>query len=147
MIDLASKVKSLVGEKVELTYAANWDEYYHTEGGWYHLDKLWVSPDISFIGINAYFPLTDNLLQKEITYKIIRKGWEGGEYFDYFKDTKGAKHPLAPEWAIKNIEYWWKNYHINPDVKYTDWKPKMKRIAFTELGFPSIDGCTKPLYI
>ncbi|MBA8667877.1 glycoside hydrolase TIM-barrel-like domain-containing protein [Holosporaceae bacterium 'Namur'] len=149
LIILTNKVKSELGEKIKLTYAANWDEYHHTDNGWHHLDSLWASDNIDYIGINAYFPLTDNLPQKNISYDIIKEGWQSGEYYDYIKDKNGKQIPIEPKWAIKNIEYWWKNYHYNPDGKVTKWRPKLKPIIFTEIGFPSIDGCTNQpnLYI
>jgi hypothetical protein len=142
MTKLAKTVHTNLGKKVQLTYAANWDEYHHTDNGWYHLDQLWSSPYISFVGINAYFPLTDNLPQKAITYEKIKQGWESGEYYEYVKDTTGKHQTIEPKWAVKNIEHWWKSYHYNPNKKVTNWKPKMKKIIFTEFGFASIDGTT-----
>ncbi len=142
LVHLAKEVKSIVGDEIKLTYAANWDEYHHTDNGWYHLDELWASSDISYVGINAYFPLTDNLPQEKINYTLIKQGWESGEYYNYIKDEKGKPKPIAAKWATKNIEYWWKHHHYNPNGKITAWKPKMKPVIFTEFGFPSIDGCS-----
>ena len=45
-------------------------------------------------------------------------------------------------YAWKNLEYWWKNTHTNPDSNTTAWTAKMKPVWFTEFGFPSVDGCT-----
>ncbi|WP_322743217.1 baseplate megatron protein TIM-barrel domain-containing protein [Wolbachia endosymbiont of Diaphorina citri] len=46
------------------------------------------------------------------------------------------------EYAWKNIEKWWNEAHVNPDGSKTKWQPKMKKIWFTEYGFPSMNGCT-----
>jgi hypothetical protein len=43
------------------------------------------------------------------------------------------KKSLAPDYAWKNIEYRWSNYHYNPDGRKTEWVPKMKKIWFTRI--------------
>jgi hypothetical protein len=143
LIDLAAKVKKILGNKVKITYAADWSEYHHTEGGWYNLDALWASKDIDLVGIDAYFPLTD---EPNIGYdeKKIMASWDQGEGYDfYYADSeRKERHPLSPEYAWKNIGWWWSNHHRNPDGKLTEWKPKSKKIWFTEYGFPSVDSCT-----
>jgi GTA TIM-barrel-like domain/Putative phage tail protein len=138
---LAQKVKAIVGTKVAVTYAADWSEYHHTDGGWYNLDQLWASPYIDFVGIDAYFPVT-RTTNSNITPEEIVAGWEKGEGWDYYFDDRRNKKPLAPEYAWKNPGYWWGNYHVNPDGKRTEWRPKNKKIWFTEFGFPSIDKAT-----
>lgn len=50
--------------------------------------------------------------------------------------------PIAPEYAWKNISWWWENEHVNPDNQKTLWRPKSKKIWFTEFGFPSLDCAT-----
>ena len=139
LIILAEIVKSIVGQRVLVSYAADWSEYHHTEGGWYNLDPLWASQNIDFIGIDAYFPLT-NLDGSFITNKDIKEGFSSGEGYDYYIDYGcNEKIPLAPEFAWKNLKYWWENIHRNPNGFYTAWQPKSKKIWFTEYGFPSID--------
>lgn len=139
LINLAKEVKQTVGDDTKISYAADWSEYNHAEGGWYNLDKLWASEDIDFIGIDAYFPLT-NKNESEYDVNKIADGWESGEGYDfYFEDEQ--KKTLCKEYAWKNIKWWWENEHINPDGKKTQWKPKSKKIWFTEYGFPSVD-CT-----
>ena len=143
LIDLAKRVKAILGPKVKISYAADWSEYHHTEGGWYNLDPLWSSSDIDFIGIDAYFPLTNETENFVDEVKIIQ-GWQSGEGYDYiYEDDKKIKQKkILPQYAWKNIEYWWKNEHLNPDGRKTNWKPKAKKIWFTELGFPSVDLCS-----
>ncbi len=142
LVKLAREVKKVVGKNVLVTYAADWSEYHHTKGGWFNLDPLWASDDIDFVGIDAYFPATDSI-SSIITPEELKNGWQSGEGYDYYIDyTNNSKHPLKPEYAWKNIRYWWKNTHKNPDGSITQWKPFSKPVWFTEFGFPSIDKAT-----
>lgn len=141
LTNLAKIVKQIVGKQVLVTYAADWSEYHHTVGGWYNLDPLWASPNIDFIGIDAYFPVTRTTSSLILVEDIV-KGWKTGEGFDYYIDGDGQQQPLAPAYAWKNLKYWWENYHYNPDGTQTKWQPKSKKIWFTEFGFPSIDKAT-----
>ncbi|MEY3197358.1 MAG: hypothetical protein RLZZ59_729 [Pseudomonadota bacterium] len=141
LIALAQEVKAILGPSVTVTYAADWSEYHHTDGGWYHLDDLWSSEAIDVIGIDAYFPIT-NTNSSDIDIDTIKEGWQSGEAWDYYIDDNGAKVPLDTKWGFKNIEYWWNNKHQNPDGSYTSWIPKSKKVWFTEFGFPSIDKAT-----
>lgn len=139
LVDLARKVKEILGPNVAVSYAADWSEYHHTDGGFFHMDQLWACEAIDFIGIDAYFPLTDST-SSDISYEDIKKGWQSGEGYDYYIDhATGERHVLGPEWAWKNIEYWWKNHHTNANGIRTSWIPRSKKIWFTEFGFPSID--------
>lgn len=140
LCDLADQVKQILGDGVKISYAADWSEYHHGEGGWYHLDKLWASDSIDFVGIDAYFPLTHDQRQKYDEQRII-DGWTSGEGYDFYYSDKNA-FPLATEYAWKNISWWWENEHINPDGQKTLWRPKSKKIWFTEFGFPSLDCAT-----
>ncbi|XCA33063.1 MAG: glycoside hydrolase TIM-barrel-like domain-containing protein [Wolbachia endosymbiont of Polyergus mexicanus] len=54
-------------------------------------------------------------------------------------DTHGK---TDSRYAWKNIEKWWSETHINPGGSKTKWQPKMKKIWFTEYGFPSMNGYT-----
>ncbi len=137
-IKLAEKVKEVIGEKVKISYAANWGEY-HSINGEYYMDQLWASKFIDFIGIDAYFPLTDTTRSQYDVNKIM-EGWNSGELYDFYYED-GKKMPLSKDFAMKNIEHWWSNKHYNSDGKITDWKPKMKKIWFTEYGFASV-SCT-----
>jgi hypothetical protein len=149
LINLAGQVKRTLGNKL-VTYAADWSEYHHTAGGWFNLDPLWASPDIDFVGIDAYFPLTEDSEQKQITAELIKQGWQSGEGWDYYcngdrteKRSFATDSPSTPhKYAWKNLEHWWITTHQNPDGSTTAWQPKMKPIWFTEFGFPSVDGCS-----
>lgn len=148
MIELADQTKSIVGDSVKLTYAANWDEYSQYEGTFY-MDKLWASKSIDMVGIDAYFKLTDGLSQDKINYDTVKHGWESGVDYDYYINDSGGKEALDPAYAIKNLKYWWENEHINADGTHSEWQPSNKPIIFTEFGFSSISGTTNDpsLYI
>ncbi len=137
---LVELVKQVVGE-VKTIYAADWSEYHHTTGSWYNLDPLWASVYLDYIGIDAYFPVTRSSSSNILPNEII-EGWQSGEGYDFYYDHNSVKQPLQAAYAWKNIRYWWENFHYNPDGNQTSWQPKMKKIWFTEFGFPSIDKST-----
>lgn len=141
LIPIAREAKRILGEAVTVTYAADWSEYHHTEGGWYALDPLWACEAIDVVGIDAYFPLTDSLTPV-YDKAMVREGWFKGEGMEwYYADgERKEKHPLQPAYAWKNIAWWWEQPHYNPDGRQTPWAPRSKPIWFTEFGFPSVDA-------
>jgi len=143
LVSLAATVKGILGSSVTVTYAADWSEYHHTNGGWYNLDPLWASSHIDVIGIDAYFPLTD-APQDGYDVTTVIAGWTSGEGYDwYYTDTaRTIKASLSPPYAWKNIAWFWNNTHTNPDSTTTAWVPNSKKIWFTEYGFSSVDGAT-----
>jgi hypothetical protein len=142
-INLAQEIKSIMGNDTKISYAADWSEY-HSVNGWYNLDDLWASDYIDFIGIDAYFPLTDRPQNNNYNLQEVIDGWTQGEGYEwYYNDLERTeKLPLSNQYAWKNIEWWWNNNHYNPNSLQTDWQPQSKKIWFTEFGFPSIDGAT-----
>lgn len=145
LISLASSVKSVVGSGVTVTYAADWSEYHHTDGGWFNLDPLWASSDIDVVGIDAYFPLTNEAEPiAGFSQEDLKNGWNSGEGYDfYYSDAERTiQEPLQAKYAWKNIQWWWENYHDNPDSLTSAWVPQSKKIWFTEFGFPSVDGAS-----
>ncbi len=138
LIYLASQVKKILGPGVKISYGADWSEYHHQKDGFFHLDELWASENIDFIGIDAYFPLTDSVTSV-YDKEELKKSWESGECYDFYYDASGKKMPLNPNYAIKNIKHWWENEHVNPNGQKTAWRPRSKKIWFTEYGFPSVD--------
>ena len=143
LVSLAATVKSIVGGGVKVTYAADWSEYHHTDGGWYNLDPLWASSNIDVIGIDAYFPLTD-APQDGYDLNAVIDGWTSGEGYDWYYTDSGrtTQASLSAPYAWKNIAWFWNNHHTNPDSSVTAWTPNSKKIWFTEYGFPSVDGST-----
>jgi hypothetical protein len=143
LVSLAATVKTAFPDPVVVTYAADWSEYHHTDGGWYNLDPLWASDNIDVVGIDMYFPLTNS---QSSVYDIdeIRAGWTSGEGYDfYYSDVdRTVEAPLTPAFAWKNIDWFYNNVHVNPDASTTSWTAGMKKIWFTEVGYPSVDVCT-----
>lgn len=141
--NLASQVRVIVGNNVKIGYASDWTEYHHTDNGWYNMDDLWSDSNIDFIGIDAYFPLTDKK-ENLITKQDIKDGWTSGEGYDwiYSDSSRTIKTNIESKYAWKNISWWWKNQHINPNGETTSWVPESKKIWFTEYGFASVDGTT-----
>lgn len=142
---LAASVKSALGAGKKVIYAADWSEY-HSVNGWYHLDPLWSDSNIDVVGIDCYFPLTPDLPQPQIDYEKIYDGWTQDECWDYFYADAVNRTGLTsyggnPTYAWKNVGHWWNSTHTNPDASGTAWTAKMKPVWFTELGFPSVDGC------
>ena len=143
LVSLAATVKGIVGSGVKVTYAADWSEYHHTDGGWYNMDPLWASSNIDVIGIDAYFPLTDSS-QSIYDIDAVKAGWTSGEGYDwYYSDpARTVQSSLSPAYAWKNIAWFWNNTHTNPNSVTTAWTPQSKKIWFTEYGFPSVDLAT-----
>lgn len=146
LIDLASSVKTVLGAKVEISYAANWSEYHSCEGGYRPLDKLWSNENIGFVGIDYYMPLT-NTKSSDISLAEIKQGFTSGEGRDYYKldDCQISFDSKDAQW--KNIEYWYGSEHWAWDAEKeesykTSWVPSSKRIIFSEFGFPSVDKAT-----
>ena len=141
--NLAQDIKNIVNNNTKITYTADWSEYHHNDRGDYNMDKLWADKNIDFIGIDAYFPLTD---KSETTYNIdeIKNGWFSGEGYDfYYKDKQRTiKEKLNEKYAWKNLKWFIENEHYNTDGTKTLWKPKSKKIWFMEYGFSSVDCCT-----
>jgi len=143
-INVAAAAKAALPANVKTIYAGDWSEYHHASGGWYNMDPLWADSNLDLVGIDAYFPLTPDLAQSDITYQTVYDGWTSGEGWDYYWDsTRTIKTNFSGfAYAWKNVGYWWSNLHTNPDNSITAWTPKMKPLWFTEFGFPSVDGCS-----
>lgn len=62
---LATEARILLGPSTQLTYAADWSEYFGhqpPDGSgdvYFHLDPLWADPVISCVGVDYYPPLAD----------------------------------------------------------------------------------------
>jgi len=140
---LAASVKSAVGAGVKVMYGGDWSEY-HSTGGWYNLDPLWADSNIDVVAIDCYFPLTPDLPQAQIDYQKIYDGWSKDEGWDYYWDTNRTTKTFysSSTYAWKNIKNWWNSTHTNPNASTTAWTAKMKPLWFSELGFPSVDGCS-----
>ena len=172
---LAAEVKAIL-PAAEISYAADWTEYnghQPMDGSGdvlFHLDPLWASPAISFIGIDNYMPLSD--WRDGTAHADWQTGWRsihdtdylkagiaGGEAYDWYYAT--AEDRLAQRrtpisdgsygkpWVFrpKDVKNWWLNPHYNrpggvENATPTSWVPQSKPIWFTEFGCPAIDKGT-----
>ncbi|MFN7165765.1 MAG: glycoside hydrolase/phage tail family protein [Pannonibacter sp.] len=177
--DLAAACRTILGPATKLGYAADWPEYagHRPQDGsgdvFFHLDPLWADPNIDFIGIDNYMPLSD--WRDGFEHADARAGWTaihdraylqaniaGGEGLDWFyaSATDRAAQIRTPitdgsagkPWVfrIKDLRAWWSNLHFNrpggvESATPTSWVPQSKPIWFTELGCPAIDrGTNQP---
>lgn len=171
---LAADVRSTLGVGTKISYAADWSEYsgYQADGNLYfHMDALWADPNIDFVGIDNYMPVSD---WRDGTDHLDR-GWgsiynvdylksniAGGEGFDWYYDSPLAmetqlRRPIqdlqyGEDWVYryKDIPGWWANSHHNRIggarmSTPTDWVPGSKPIRFTEYGCAALDkGTNEP---
>ncbi|ESQ79553.1 glycoside hydrolase TIM-barrel-like domain-containing protein [Asticcacaulis sp. YBE204] len=166
---LAAEVRAIVGVETQISYAADWSEYFgHQAGGavHFHLDPLWVDANIDFVGIDWYAPLTDwrdgEHLDAEVADSIYDEAYltsrmRGGEGFDWYyaseedRDAQirtpiidGSSH--GEDWLFrpKDVLNWWANaHHDRPDgmrsATPTAWVPQSKPVRFIEYGCGAID--------
>src|SRR6056297_1482667 len=176
LIDLAAQVRILLGPHVKITYAADWSEYFGYQPGngdrFFHLDPLWADPNIDFIGIDNYMPLSDwregyEHLDAQDWPSIHDLGYlqsniEGGEGYDWFYPSPEARaaqrrEPITDDaygepwvWRFKDLRGWWENRHFERiggvrSPEPTTWIPQSKPIRFTEYGCAAVDkGTNEP---
>lgn len=168
-VSLAAEVATIL-PSARIGYGADWTEYgaYAPSDGSndvvFPLDDLWADLNIDFIGIDAYFPLTDwrgttdQLDNYASIYdpNYIRGGIEGGEAYTYFyaSDADRVAQVRTPiddtahgeHWVFrqKDIRNWHGSaHHPRPggvrSATPTAWVPSSKPIVFTEYGFPAVD--------
>ncbi len=176
---LAAEVRSMLGNDCKISYAADWTEYgsYVPDDGKndtdFPLDELWASPDIDFVGVDWYPPMSD---WREIDgHADMEAGWrylhdpqylasniEGGEGYDWYYagDDDRANQVRTPindggygeHWTYrqKDIRNWQANVHTprQNGVKQsspTAWVPASKPIRFVEFGCSAVDmGTNQP---
>jgi hypothetical protein len=174
---LAEEVRGILGPEVRIGYAADWSEYFGHQPGdgsgdvLYHLDPLWASPAIDFVGIDNYMPLSDwrdgvghadAAAGSIYDLGYLKGNVAGGEGYDwYYADAEGRtgqeRLPIGDgaygeDWVFryKDLVSWWSKPHVNRlgGVKAagpTAWQPRSKPIWFTELGCPAVNkGTNQP---
>ncbi|MFD1798239.1 hypothetical protein FQV27_16870 [Paracoccus aurantiacus] len=175
---LAAAVRQILGPETKISYAADWSEYFGhlpSDGSrdvHFHLDTLWADPNVDFIGIDNYMPLSDwregwDHLDARAWPSICDRGYlqsniAGGEGFAWFyasaADRAGqVRTPISDgahgkPWVFrfKDLKAWWSNQHVDRPGGIeagapTAWIPQSKPIRFTELGCPAIDrGSNQP---
>ena len=176
--DLLADVRSILGASTKISYAADWSEYFGHQPGdgsgdvVFHLDPLWADPEIDFIGIDNYMPLSDwrdgfdhadaALAPAIYDRAYLQSNITGGEGFDWFYANPAdraaqTRTPItdgaaAKPWVFryKDLRAWWSEPHFNrpggvESGAPTAWVPQSKPIWFTELGCPAIDrGTNQP---
>ncbi|MDZ4093304.1 MAG: glycoside hydrolase TIM-barrel-like domain-containing protein [Paracoccaceae bacterium] len=171
---LTAEVRAILGPTVRLSYAADWSEYFGYHVGrnvYFHLDPLWADPNIDFIGIDNYMPLSDWRngndhadAERGSIYNLdyLKGNIAGGEGFDWFYDSiegelSQRRKPIedgayGEPWIFrfKDLKSWWSKQHHNRingerSAEPTDWQPQSKPIWFTEYGCAAIDkGTNQP---
>ncbi len=172
---LAADVKAIL-PSAGVSYAADWSEYfgYQPPDGsndvYFHLDSLWSSSSIDFIGIDNYMPMSDwrdGRAHLDFTddhrsiYNLdyLRSNVGGGEGFDWYYASGANRNaqtrsPISDgaygkPWVyrFKDIKSWWLNPHCHrpggvENATETSWLPQSKPIWLTEAGCPAIDKGT-----
>lgn len=172
---LAAEVKAILGPGCKIGYAADWSEYWGYAPGngdrFFHLDPLWADPNIDFIGIDNYLPLSDWREGEDhvdahwgaiYALDYLRANIEGGEYYDWYyaaPEHRAAQirtpisdgdHDEPWIWRAKDLRNWWLNAHHERvggvrSEEATAWVPQSKPIWFTEMGCAAIDkGTNQP---
>ena len=175
---LAAEVRTMLGPDVKISYAADWSEYfgYQPQDGsgdrFFHLDPLWADPNIDFIAIDNYMPLsdwrdgTDHLDAQNYgsiyDLEYLMSNVQGGEGYDWFYHSDQAREaqirtPISDDtfgepwiYRYKDIFNWWRSGHfervagVRAEVP-TAWVPESKPIRFTEYGCGAVDkGTNQP---
>ncbi|MEM8772631.1 MAG: glycoside hydrolase/phage tail family protein [Pseudomonadota bacterium] len=137
---LAADVRSVLGGETEISYAADWSEYFGHQPAdgsgdvFFHLDDLWADSHIDFIGIDNYMPLADwrdgfghadALAGAAGPYDraYLQSNIRGGEGYDWFYISPADREaqtrtPIADgtygeDWVFryKDLWNWWANPH------------------------------------
>ncbi|PVM92098.1 hypothetical protein DDF62_02795 [Caulobacter radicis] len=176
---LAGQARALLGAATRIGYAADWSEYFGSQpadgsgDAHFHLDPLWADPDIDFVGIDYYPPITDWRDGADHLDAVagwggphdpgyLRHGLTGGEGFDWFyaSDADRAAQVRTPitdgahgePWVFrpKDLLSWWSRpHHDRPggvrSSTPTAWVPKSKPIRLIEFGCGAVDkGANAP---
>jgi len=166
---LAAECRVIVGTGVSLSYAADWSEYSgRREGGEvdFHLDPLWADPNIDYVGVDWYPPLSDwrqgeggldgALFDGPDDADSLAAQIAGGEGFDWFYATPEdraaqLRTPITDtahgeDWVfrVKDLMGWWSHAHHDRrggvrSATPSAWMPEMKPIRLTEFGCPAVD--------
>ncbi len=176
---LAGDCRTLLGATTQLGYAADWSEYFGhqpADGSGdvrFHLDPLWADPQLNFVGVDWYPPITDwrdglDNLDAAAGYSgttdpaYLAANIAGGQDFDWYYASEAARlaqtrTPIADgaygePWVFrpKDLLSWWSNaHHDRPggvrSAASTAWLPQMKPIRLVEFGCPAVDkGANAP---
>ena len=175
----SADVRSILGSGTKIGYAADWSEYFGHQPGdgsgdvFFHLDPLWADPEIDFVGIDNYMPLSD--WRDGFEHADAAEGWPaiydraylqaniaGGEGFDWFyasaaDRTAQVRTPITDGAPASRGSSATRICAPGGRTRITTaragcesgtptaWVPQSKPIWFTELGCPAIDrGTNQP---
>lgn len=174
---LAGEARALLGPSAKLSYAADWSEYSGhapNDGSGdrlFHLDPLWSDPNVDYVGLDWYAPLSDwregeshadagaGSIHERTYLSANVEGGEGGHWY-YASEADRLSQTRTPIidgaygedwiWAYKRLADWWSNPHHDRvgGVRApapTGWTPGGKPIRFVEIGCPAVDkGSNQP---
>lgn len=175
LVTMAAEVKAIL-PAAAVSYGADWSEYngYRPADGtgdvFFHLDPLWSSPSVGYVGIDNYMPLSDwrdggqHLDQIAGARSIydpayLKSNIAGGEGFDWYyrnaaERAQQIRTPITDgaygkPWVFraKDLAGWWGNAHFDrpggiETATATGWVPRSKPIWFTEAGCAAVDKAT-----
>ncbi|MGB3455824.1 MAG: glycoside hydrolase TIM-barrel-like domain-containing protein [Litorimonas sp.] len=162
---LARDVRTVVGSNTQITYAADWSDYFGLQDGgdvYHHLDPLWADTNIDAVGIDAYFPLSDwrdgvniDAYSRPHDLDYLRSNVEGGEGYDWYYDGQADRDaqrrtPITdPVYRYKDVRNWWASVHRDRrggvPANTSPWAPRSKPIWLLEIGCPAVDkGANQP---
>ena len=140
LVALAGDVRSILGSGPQISYAADWSEYFGHQPAdgsgdvYFHLDPLWADADIDFIGIDNYMPVSDwrdgfDHIDAQSWRSIYERAYlqaniEGGEGFDWYYASDAdriaqVRTPITDgtgkPWVFryKDLRSWWSEQHFN----------------------------------
>ena len=161
---LAADVRAIL-PAAKIGYAADWSEYASHQTGdapgalLFNLDPLWSDPNVDFVGIDNYMPLSDwrdgdpgTIHDRDALAANIRSGEDYDWYYASREDRDArVQTPIADSvFRAKDLWSWWGNaHHDRPDgsagATATAWVAQGKPIRFCEFGCPAIDkGSNQP---
>ena len=136
----------------------------------FHLDPLWADPNVDFIGIDNYMPLSDwrdgddhadAVAGSIYNLDYLTGNVAGGEGYDWYYHSDDARAaqirtPITDGngepwvWRNKDLHGWWAHRHHDRiggvrQAQPTAWQPQSKPFWFTEFGCAAIDrGTNQP---
>lgn len=172
---LAGDARAILGPATKISYSADWTEYgAHVPApgeARFPLDPLWASPEIDFVGVDVYWPLSDwrdgaDHLDAGIAGSVhdldyLSARVASGEGFDWFYASEADRDAqfrmpiadgLGKAWMFrqKDLVSWWSQPHHEriggvEIAAATAWAPSSKPIFIMETGCPAVDrGANAP---
>ncbi|MBV1702653.1 MAG: glycoside hydrolase TIM-barrel-like domain-containing protein [Hyphomicrobiales bacterium] len=174
LAQLCADAKAVLGAATKVSYAADWSEYgaHVLQNGAeirFPLDVVWASPHVDFIGIDAYWPLSDwrdgtAHLDAQIARSVhdpdyLAGNMNAGECFDFYYASASDRFaqirtPITDGaynkpwlYRAKDLVGYWSNPHIERVggvelTAATGFVPMSKPIWLMEAGCPAVDRGT-----